>query len=1201
MSITGGSTSIQDSTFSNAANTPITIIFLNSAFSIKNSNIKDVKGGPAVLLANTAYQAASFLSLDGVRIERVTAPPTSASAGLLIQFANLSIQNSIFDTLQGSVAAYLYVSGSATSIENVELYRGQSSAYSVVFASSTVTSKFLKTDDNILDGAVIYFSMCSASLTDTTILRIRSRNQLDPSSFSLGVVYSKAIAVKRLKVADTGYQYPVISIDTSTACTLDDLLLENFVGNQTVTVWKSSCSTNNFRALNIQTKYLFNPRSDASYTVVNASFTGTVQEAIGLCSFNSVMLLTGLVIDSSATVGSLIKVRESVVEFDSVSVTGAKMNYLASSFKSRVSIANSSFKDLTSNFGSLDKTALTLKAVEFATVKVPTTFMKVTNSQVSLIQVSFKDFETQDTLFRVTEESSFSMSACNLQRITSYEETMVDAESSRVQIDDSTVSNFTAGFITVTNSEVSFNNSKVELRELRSSDILYQHSGGALASFDSNVTLTQSTFRQLAAVKGGALYSSCTSVCTAQIQYCGFYDNSAAEGGALNVLNTSLTISSSIFANNTASQGGGLDISCYAQECLATIRNSQFVNNSAVNGGAVSWRKLKPNLQYNAFVNNSAAYGPDSASYAYSLEVLSANYEGTLIVEASGQRLQQPLVLGLMDVEGQLMSSPSQKTAEILSTDSFKTSGQAIQTAELGLFNFSSIAFIGPINSTFELTAASSAIAYDAIDINTKELPPTLRVEVFLRPCQAGEVSQESKCVVCSAYTYSLDPQDTKCSICASHASCPGGSVLDLDQGHWRPDTLSKDIYPCHVPDACDGGVNSTCNDGYGDRLCSVCDSGWERLGLYNCQECLSLAGQAAKFLVSILVVQGAFCLMMRGFAKGSPVYPVVLRLCLNYIQLMSFLLTFNISWPESVLKLLEAIKIVGTLSQTSSSSDCLLDVAASSAAYVRLILACAYPIALALVSALVLSAWARCTKSAFFKPWFVFNLAAGVVLSPYVIEASFLFLSCRQMEGETHWLVYDYSIQCYTSTHLQFILGVALPSLLFWLLAFPALLLRAIKKETASAPSTALSFLVYGVKTKWWLFTELMLKNFIMCTSVLLAKYDYEAQLLTGIFLLMILISLQFLIQPFTDKLVRLVDFLCLLSVFVCLASTYYCIASRSTSDIPIQVIIFTQTGLVFAMMLFTTSLKGLPSILTTTRASRYEVANPNFQSEIG
>jgi hypothetical protein len=353
-----------------------------------------------------------------------------------------------------------------------------------------------------------------------------------------------------------------------------------------------------------------------------------------------------------------------------------------------------------------------------------------------------------------------------------------------------------------------------------------------------------------------------------------------------------------------------------------------------------------------------------------------------------------------------------------------------------------------------------------------------------------------------------------------------------------------------------------------------------------------------AKFIVSMLAIQGAFGLMMRGFFTRSPVYPVVLRLFLNYFQLMSFLFSFNISWPESVIKLLEAMKIVGTLGQTSSSSDCLLGVSASSAAYVRLIMVCAYPVALALVSALVLSAWSRCTQAAFFKPWVAFNLAAGVVLSPYVIEASFLFLSCRQMEGETSWLVYDYSIQCYTPTHMQYIFGVALPSLFIWLLVFPLILLRALKKKNTSA---ALHFLVDGANTKWWLFTELMFKNLIMATSVLLAKYDYEAQILTGNFLLLILISLQFVIAPYTNQLFRLVNNFCLLSVFICLVSAYYYSAAQSSFRVTMEVIIFTLSGLTSALIPTILGLKLFPKLSTLlSRPSQYVVASHLSSNEL-
>jgi predicted outer membrane repeat protein len=75
----------------------------------------------------------------------------------------------------------------------------------------------------------------------------------------------------------------------------------------------------------------------------------------------------------------------------------------------------------------------------------------------------------------------------------------------------------------------------------------------------------------------------------------------------------------SSFINNTHPFGGALYLTCpdfNEKECQFFISDSTFIANSAsLKGGAIYYDTYKPFLTNNTFLNNSAPYGPDLASY----------------------------------------------------------------------------------------------------------------------------------------------------------------------------------------------------------------------------------------------------------------------------------------------------------------------------------------------------------------------------------------------------------------------------------------------------------------------------------------------------------------------------------------------------------------------------------------------------------
>ena len=75
-------------------------------------------------------------------------------------------------------------------------------------------------------------------------------------------------------------------------------------------------------------------------------------------------------------------------------------------------------------------------------------------------------------------------------------------------------------------------------------------------------------------------------------------------------------------------------------------------------------------------------------------------------------------------------------------------------------------------------------------------------------------------------------------------------SSPDNMHGEKREEDSTGVIIPCHIEQACLGGVHSSCADGYSKRRCGVCSDDWYRVGGL-CHECT----EAKKYALPIVLV----------------------------------------------------------------------------------------------------------------------------------------------------------------------------------------------------------------------------------------------------------------------------------------------------------------------------------------------------------
>lgn len=90
--------------------------------------------------------------------------------------------------------------------------------------------------------------------------------------------------------------------------------------------------------------------------------------------------------------------------------------------------------------------------------------------------------------------------------------------------------------------------------------------------------------------------------------------------------NVKSNITNSIFINNNCSNHtGAVKLTCASKDpdwCTHHINNSYFKDNRGSRGGAIFYDRLRPVLHNNVYINNTAPYGPNIASFPAKLKFI---------------------------------------------------------------------------------------------------------------------------------------------------------------------------------------------------------------------------------------------------------------------------------------------------------------------------------------------------------------------------------------------------------------------------------------------------------------------------------------------------------------------------------------------------------------------------------------------------
>lgn len=591
--------------------------------------------------------------------------------------------------------------------------------------------------------------------------------------------------------------------------------------------------------------------------------------------------------------------------------------------------------------------------------------------------------------------------------------------------------------------------------------------------------------------------------------------------GALFIQATSANLTNSTFIRNRGrsedSEGGAIAIATLS----ALIGNCSFEGNRAYAGGAVLWSLTPPVLVGNRFVGNEAFYGPKIASYTTHLRVLNRS----TVLMTSGQVFRNRVQVGVFDHTNQLLTRNNSK-AELQGN---QLSGTLLATARRGVLTFTGfIATYTPGSST------SLAVQLGTL---------TTQFRSVLRPCVRGEVLYNSTCFVCNQGTYSVELNGTSCAKCPSGGTCPGDGHLYPLAGTWRPSEAYPGLIVCPNAAACIGNGNlssriGVCAEAYEGNLCQHCAEGTGRSSGDKCAGCPS---SEINRLLICLVVFGVFLLIafltrsaLNTAKKRASITSVLLKIFLNYTQMMVLVTQFPLQWPVALKDFYVFHEFSGNSGEQVMSLDCLV----TDVFYQKAVAAAVLPIVIVLINGVIWGLLGCMLLIAGHPPHLQVKLVCSTIVSlfyfhPMITRAALSCFQCITLSPGQQWLRMELSLPCWDQRHTAIALGAALPTVILWSVGIPALALLVLFKRRKelkhSKVRSMVGFLCDGYQPQfyYWEVVVIYRKIALAALCVFMTNEPVKEQVLTFVLLVTAVTLLHLKYSPFVSILLNRAELL--------------------------------------------------------------------------
>ena len=413
---------------------------------------------------------------------------------------------------------------------------------------------------------------------------------------------------------------------------------------------------------------------------------------------------------------------------------------------------------------------------------------------------------------------------------------------------------------------------------------------------------------------------------------------------------------------------------------------------------------------------------------------------------------------------------------------------------------------------------------------------------------------------ICSPSSYNTNSNNSvlpTCTECTSEFTCGKGTTiksLDLKSHFWRPNENSITTYKCKNIFACKGGVINTtsddlCQPGHKGPICDVCEKGYSKDDgvCLKCPENQARTLGLTIFIPLVCIVIIIFLIKTANPSenKKEEVNGLV-KIFMNYAQVFSLASSFQINWPSLVRYLFERAKEFSSPRISFYSSDCAIGWSYYDKLIVYLLLPLFYMFMVTIVIAIMSLCYCNNKKKKiktfssqvdidnyiaskpncieFFRAWEKTAVVVGTFLSwPTIVEKTLEVMNCEKV-GDTYYLVKDFSVTCYTSTHNTFLVisyfaiviyGFGIPAFGFYLLY--KYRFRLYDMQNRYDGSTPLSFLFLGYREKRWYYEFVIMgkKAGLILLSVFLRNYP-RYQIIGASLLVQISFFLHVFLRPY-------------------------------------------------------------------------------------
>ena len=408
---------------------------------------------------------------------------------------------------------------------------------------------------------------------------------------------------------------------------------------------------------------------------------------------------------------------------------------------------------------------------------------------------------------------------------------------------------------------------------------------------------------------------------------------------------------------------------------------------------------------------------------------------------------------------------------------------------------------------------------------------------IICKSCpENSEQSSDKSTWVCSSNSYELTNGSVKaCLKCPQNTVCPKGtklSTINISPGYWRRNTKSLNIVQCKFKEFCLGGIlqNTTCKKGHEGPLCNVCSKGYAKNGDF-CVIC-SDADKGLQIFLSILfgliVVIVLFFLIKTAndIGETKDEFSGVIKILTNYLQVFSLAKNFDVKWPSIFYSMFSVAQTASGPSLQFYSTQCTFGWTYYDRLIVYFVMPLGYILAVVLVMSFSGYVIARKNNTnvnfKFMSRWIKTSLVVGLFLMyPTVIKSLLQSLNCVEIDG-TLYLQEDYSIECFTGTHSDYVFatyfflalyGLGIPLGSFYLIY--QYRHRLYSQNIAS--SLKFLYIEYKPSRYYWELVIVFRKVAIICMSVFLfSEKTVRYQMIAASWVLQVCLFLHTVYQPF-------------------------------------------------------------------------------------